>query len=237
MNDKIKLAIFGDEESYKRSYHLNLESDFDCYLFFDKAEINTPENLEHYLIAIYFDSQEKVSQSELINTAEFLKGHIPLLVISNKYDEYDKILAYRIGVIDVIDQESTSRVLLNEKMKSLASNFKQLRRTSKCTELVDIIYGNWYLKADSLLLLIDSNKYQFTKTEFRILACLLEKPNELISKKSIKATLGQDINDRCLSVHICKIRKKLGKYGNYLETKVGKGVKLKLLLTNNKNGN
>ena len=233
MNEKIQLLILGDENSYKKSAHLNFENDFDCYLDFEKGGIKAPEGLEHFLLAIYFDCQEKESQSELIKTAESLKGHVPLLVISSKYDEYDKILAYRIGVIDVIDQECTSKVLLNEKVKSLASNFNRLRRIPQCNKLIDVVYGNWYLKSNSLLLLIDSNQFQFTKTEFRILSCLLEKPNELVSKKSIKATLGQDISDKCLSVHICKIRKKLGIYGRCLETKVGKGVKLKLLLTNN----
>ena len=217
MNEKIKLLILGDEESYKKSSHLNLESDFDSFPFFSKGEIIIPENLELFLLAIYFDSQGKDSQSELIKTSDSLKGHIPLLVISNQYDEYDKILAYRIGVIDVIDQESTSRVLFNEKVKSLVTNFNRLRSSSTCLKLVDIVKGDWYLKASSLSLIIGADKFQFTRTEFRILSCLLENPNVLVTKKAIKSSLGQEISDRCLSVHICKVRKKLGRYGSNLE--------------------
>lgn len=73
---------------------------------------------------------------------------------------------------------------------------------------------------------VDGNEVVFTKLEFEVLALLLSKPGQVFSREKIlQAVWPSDtiVLDRTVDVNITRIRKKIGRYGEYLRTKFGYG--------------
>ena len=107
-----KILILGKQECYQESSELNLDETFDCIFCFNTDDLSFSLSLDFSFVGIYFDYGLNDSQSELMKITESFKGNIPLLIISEQYDEYDKVLAYRLGALDVIDLQNTPSFLL-----------------------------------------------------------------------------------------------------------------------------
>lgn len=229
MRDEVKVLIMGNKECFHKYPDLKLEENFDCFECFNIEDLSTYRSLDCLFVSIYFDNDLNNSQTELIKISDSFKGNIPLLIIAENYDEYDKVLAYRIGALDVIDIDDSSPFVLIEKVRSLLCNVLKLKSFGQYPLLRDVNVGLWSMKADDLSLTVENEIIKFTRTEFKILSFLLTNHSELVEKKQIKELFSQNISDRCISVHIHKIRKKLGDWGDSLITKVGKGVILKAL--------
>ncbi len=73
---------------------------------------------------------------------------------------------------------------------------------------------------------IDGQEVVFTKLEFEVFALLLSKPGQVFSREKILTTVWPSdtiVLDRTVDVNITRIRKKIGRYGEYLRTKFGYG--------------
>lgn len=73
---------------------------------------------------------------------------------------------------------------------------------------------------------VDGKEVQFTKLEFEVLALLLSSPGQVFSRdKILRMVWPEDtiVLDRTVDVNITRIRKKIGRYGEYLRTKFGYG--------------
>ncbi len=73
---------------------------------------------------------------------------------------------------------------------------------------------------------IDGKEVVFTKLEFEVLALLLSKPGQVFSREKILSAVWPSdtiVLDRTVDVNITRIRKKIGRYGEFLRTKFGYG--------------
>lgn len=73
---------------------------------------------------------------------------------------------------------------------------------------------------------VDGTIVAFTKLEFEVLALLLSSPGQVFSREKILSTVWPNdsiVLDRTVDVNITRIRKKIGRYGDYLKTRFGYG--------------
>lgn len=73
---------------------------------------------------------------------------------------------------------------------------------------------------------VDGVEVAFTKLEFEVLALLLSKPGQVLSREKILELVWPSdtiVLDRTVDVNITRIRKKIGPYGECLRTKFGYG--------------
>ena len=73
---------------------------------------------------------------------------------------------------------------------------------------------------------VDGKLVILTKLEFELLSLLLSKPGQVLSRETILQTVWPSntiVLDRTVDVNITRIRKKIGRYGEYLRTKFGYG--------------
>jgi two-component system phosphate regulon response regulator PhoB len=78
--------------------------------------------------------------------------------------------------------------------------------------------------------LADDQPVDLSFTEFRILLALAEAPGWVLSRYQIVNKVRGDntiVTDRSVDVHIANLRKKLGRYGKYVETVRGVGYRLR----------
>jgi DNA-binding response OmpR family regulator len=150
---------------------------------------------------------------------------IPIIMLTAKGDETDKILGLELGADDYVTKPFSPRELV-ARVKAV------LRRRQKVEESGKLDVGG--------ILIIDTEKYEvfvegkrieLTSTEFRILKLLLSKQSKVFSRYDILDYLWGDekiVIDRTIDVHIKHLRDKLGKAGQFIKNIRGVGYKLEL---------
>jgi len=147
---------------------------------------------------------------------------IPIIMLTAKGSETDKVLGLELGADDYIVKPFSIKELI-ARVKAV------LRRINTNSQKESI------KKIDELL--IDSNKFEvkigekkidLTTTEFKILSILLERPGWVFSREQLLDRLWEGdkiVIDRTIDVHITQLRKKLGKYGQFIKSIRGVGYK------------
>lgn len=150
---------------------------------------------------------------------------IPIIMLTAKGDETDKILGLEFGADDYVTKPFSPKELV-ARVKAI------LRRRQKVEESGKLDVGG--------ILIIDTEKYEvfvedkrveLTSTEFRILKLLLSKKSKVFSRYDILDHLwGHEkiVIDRTIDVHIKHLRDKLGKAGQFIKNIRGIGYKLEL---------
>ncbi len=149
---------------------------------------------------------------------------IPIIMLTAKTEEYDKIIGLELGADDYITKPFSVRELI-ARVKSI------LRRKNREFNKNIININN--------ILIIDENRYEvfiknkkidLTITEFRILKLLASKPGRVFSRSQIlKHLWGNDkiVIDRTIDVHIKHLRNKL-KDLDYIKNVRGIGYKIEI---------
>lgn len=150
-------------------------------------------------------------------------ARIPIVMLTAKGEETDKILGLELGADDYITKPFSPRELV-ARVKAV------LRRqeTREDKEILEISEG----------IIIDLKKHEvsvkgakidLTRTEFKILLCLSEKKGWVFSRDQILDYLwGEEraVLDRTIDVHIKNLRDKMGKTGDLIKNIRGVGYKL-----------
>ena len=162
------------------------------------------------------------------------KSKIPVIILSAKGEELDKVLGLELGADDYIVKPFGVRELL-VRVKNI---FKRTESGQKETESMllkeDYSFGSITLviDEDKHEVKLDNNLIELNPKEFKTLVILLRNINNLTSRKDlIRKVWGEDYfgDTRTLDVHIRRIRDKMS-YKNfgaeYIKTVHGLGYKI-----------
>jgi len=89
-----------------------------------------------------------------------------------------------------------------------------------------IIYEGVKVNLDSKVATLDGEELSLTKLEFELLALFLQHPNKVYSRNDMLEMCWPEdvfVLDRTVDVNITRLRKKLGRYGKQIKTRVGYG--------------
>jgi DNA-binding response OmpR family regulator len=149
---------------------------------------------------------------------------VPLLMLTAKAEESDKVLGLGLGADDYVTKPFSVQELL-ARVKAL------LRRAEGPAGGAEVIKaGKIVIDSARRTVAIGSRKIELTATEFNLLRVLAERPGRVLSREElISLARGDDatIIDRTVDVHVASLRKKLGKLGEMIETVWGVGYRLK----------
>lgn len=150
------------------------------------------------------------------------KTQIPILFISARSSDDDKIIALNIGGDDYIQKPYSLGVLL-AKVKAV------LKRYGRS---VDTAYSDEWLTVDfnARQVLADGVPVKLTSLEFKLLIYLIKNKNRVVSKQEIFENVWEDkfTGDGTLNVHIRKIREAIERDPSapeYITTVWGDGYK------------
>lgn len=153
------------------------------------------------------------------------KNKTPVIMLTAKTDEIDKLLGLEIGADDYITKPFSLREVV-ARMKAV------LRRTSE--EQAD---DEWIQKADIKINLntyevyVNDTRVNLTPTEFKILTTLVEKPGRVYSRLQLmNIAVGEAfVNyERSIDTHVSNLRRKLSELGSSatIQTVYGIGYRL-----------
>ncbi len=136
--------------------------------------------------------------------------NIPILFVSARNTDDDKIIALNIGGDDYIEKPYSLGVLL-AKVKVVLKRFAGTGTDSgKKTD-----FDDGYLKTDSAnkTVFVNGTEKKITSIEFKLLDYLIENRNRLVTKNEIFDKVWNDkfTTDGTLNVHIRKIREAIEK--------------------------
>ena len=225
---KAKILIVEDEADIRELIHF--------HLFKEKYEVILAEDGERALNLIELEKPDLVLLDimlPIIDGIEVCKRmranksskDIPVIMITAKGTEEDIVSGLELGADDYITKPFSPKVLL-ARVKT------QLRKSSKVTKTEEqlSLHG---LSIDPKMRKVssgDSDDISLTYSQFQILHLLAKKPGWVFSRpKIVDMVRGENhaITDRSVDVQIVLLRKKLGEYGNLIETVRGAGYRFK----------
>ena len=151
---------------------------------------------------------------------------LPILFISARQSDDDMLTALQIGGDDYIKKPYTLSILL-------AKAKVMLKRMAGTPLDKDEGQEAFRLDKDTFSVVLDGNRIPLKAREFRLLECLYEHKNTIVTKEQLFQEVWGDafFSDGTLNVHIRKLREKLERNPNEPEmitTIWGTGYMLKL---------
>lgn len=147
---------------------------------------------------------------------------VPIIFISSVSDNMNIVMAINMGADDFIAKPFDGSVLV-AKVQAM------LRRTYDFTESPVLIeHKGVFLNLEDNTVTYNGNKAELTKNEYRILKCLMENKEKIVSREKLMENLWQTdcyIDDNTLTVNVNRVRKKLAGIGvpDFISTKFGHG--------------
>jgi len=149
---------------------------------------------------------------------------IPLLMLTAKAEEADRVLGLELGADDYLTKPFGVRELV-ARVKAL------LRRAEAPSEPAEVVKaGKLVIDAGRRSVTVAGKPVALTTTEFNLLRSLAERRGRVLSREDLIALArGEEVAviDRTIDVHVASLRKKLGKHGDMIETVRGVGYRLK----------
>lgn len=144
---------------------------------------------------------------------------IPVLMLSARGEEYDKLLGFDLGIDDYVQKPFSPKELM-ARIKAI------LKRYTKVTKKITIEGITIDTEAHSVV--VDGREVILTLKEYELLKYLMENVNIAVSREGLlNAIWGYDFygDDRTVDTHIKTLRSKIGPYKDNIVTLRGVGYK------------
>ncbi len=144
-----------------------------------------------------------------------------IIIMTGRDAEEDMVTGLERFADDYIVKPVQPRVLI-ARIQSV------LRRMDSLNQSDATIISGIGINRDAFEVHVDGSPVKLTKSEFHILDLLMRAPGKVLSRTQIiNAVRGIDcyVTDRIVDFQICRIRKKLGPYGDTIQTVRGIGYK------------
>ena len=152
--------------------------------------------------------------------------NIPIIFLTAKSGEIDEIKGLELGASDYIQKPISPKKLIARVKSNLRKSDSSVKRVQPLT----IKTGPLLIDKEKYTVYLNNKQLIYPRKEFEILYFLANNPGRVFSRDVLlKEVWGPDIYvvDRTVDVHIRKIREKLGKYADMIETIKGVGYKFK----------
>ena len=130
----------------------------------------------------------------------------PIIMVSAKKDDIDKIRGLGLGADDYITKPFSLSVLLLK----IEAHF---RRRQEKTEAGKMISGDIVFITGEMKVLIKSREISLTKTELKMLTFFLQNPKQILSKTQILENVfdleGDFVDENTIAVNIRRLREKI----------------------------
>lgn len=152
---------------------------------------------------------------------------VPIIMLTAKDSEADIILGLEMGASDYVTKPFSPRVLVARINAVLRR--PELNETEPGQEGV-VQVGPLVIDPDRHKVEINKKEIPVTYTEFRILRMLASNPGRAFSRQYIVEQVrgdSQAVTERIVDVQMVSLRKKLGDWGDWIETVRGIGYRFK----------
>jgi two-component system alkaline phosphatase synthesis response regulator PhoP len=151
---------------------------------------------------------------------------LPIIMLTARSEEADIVAGLELGADDYLTKPFSPRVLM-ARVKAVLR-----RKRAKVTNQDEVVVsGQLYIHPGHHEVRAGETPVRLTPTEFRILHMLAQRPGWVFTRYQIVDSVRGDdasVTERSVDVHIAALRRKLGCYGDTVETIRGVGYRLRV---------
>ena len=159
------------------------------------------------------------------------KSSIPVILLSAKSEDVDKILGLNVGADDYVTKPFNPLELM-ARVKSQLRRYTQLGGMESKDNDHILVNGAITMDRDQKQVTVEGELVKLTPTEFKILQLLMENPGTVFSSTQIYERIWEEdayATDNIVSVHIRRIREKIEinpKNPDYIKVMWGVGYRM-----------
>ena len=211
-----ELVLYALEKTGYAAKGFSHPNDFDLAL---KAE--QPELI---LLDIMLPAEDGISiLTRLKSNTE--PSDIPVIMLTAKSSEFDKVKALDLGADDYV----TKPFGVLELLARVKAVLRRIEKRTADKEQGKPSESGLVIREKSREVFVDGQEIPLTLKEFELLYLLYKSIGEVVKRRHIfKEVWGFDTDEdsRTIDVHIRTLRRKIGKYGELIETVRGVGYKM-----------
>lgn len=188
------------------------------------------EDIHLILLDVMMPNMDGISATMKIRE----KKNIPIIILSAKTEETDKVLGLSVGADDYITKPFSSAELI-ARVRSQLRRYMSLGDYETGSHRGNIVLGGLSLNTDKKEILLDGQPVRLTAKEFKILELLMQHPGRVYSSEEIYERVWQEDAysvENTVMVHIRRIREKIEinpKEPKYLKVVWGIGYKMEAI--------
>lgn len=221
----MKILIIEDEENIAKILKRGFEKEGYAADYITDGEAGLRRiQLHHsdYDVVILDLMLPKISGSEICRTIRDEKISLPILVLTAKGAEEDKVSLLEIGADDYLTKPFS--------FKELLARIRALTRRPQKIPPKLLTIGDLTIDSANKIATKDNVDIKLTLTEFRILEYLMQRPNQIIEKESLVNNVwdfNSNPQSNVVDVFVCRLKKKLDDHENErIENVRGIGYKI-----------
>ena len=226
-----KILLVDDEPDIVEFLKYNLEQqNFNVIVGYNGEEAlqKLTENPDLILLDIMMPKLDGFETCKRIRAKKEYEN-VPIVFLTAKIGELNEIKGLELGANDYIQKPISP----NKLIARVRSNLRKAENiaTEKLNP-VKVKYGPIDIDKEKFEVFIDGEKKYFPRKEFEIIYFLVNNPGRVFGRDILlKEIWGYDVYiiERTVDVHIRKIREKLGKHMELIETVKGVGYRMKSL--------
>ena len=151
-------------------------------------------------------------------------SQVPILMLTAKGEEMDRVVGFELGADDYIVKPFSPRELVL-RVKAILKRSSPREEPAKRISLGDLL-----IDLDRHQVWIGGQEVQLTFIEFGLLSALVGRRGRVQTRDRLLADVWNyepDIDSRTVDTHIRRLRSKLGKWGEAIETVRGLGYRFR----------
>jgi two-component system phosphate regulon response regulator PhoB len=149
---------------------------------------------------------------------------VPIIMVTAKDDEIDRVVGFEVGADDYVTKPFSMRELLL-RIKAI------LRRVDKPSRPgTEVVFGLLKIDTAAHRVWVDEEEISLTALEFRLLTTFMSRRGRVQTRDALLHDVWghtPGLPTRTVDTHIQRLRKKLGKASNYIETLRGVGYRFR----------
>ena len=149
------------------------------------------------------------------------KIETPIVFLTDRDSECDMLTGFNVGADDYISKPFS----IKEVVARVKAVMKRTENIVSPSEADTIKIENMTINSKTKQVYIDNQTISLTKTEFEILRYFVKNAGKILSRENILNEIWQNtfVLERTVDVHITRLRKKLGNYGQWIKNRQGYG--------------
>lgn len=240
-----KILVVDDEEDLCEILSFNLKGanyEVDVAYSAEEAFVKLRNRYDLLLLDVMMNGISGFKFAELLRND--YKNDVPIIFITARDSEVDKLSGFRIGADDYITKPFSVKEVLarvsavlyrsNERVSIELENYKREQeiiradKSAKEEKISDqlIIIDSLTINNHTKSAFINKENLKLTKKEYEILYVLVANQNKVLTRTEIFDLVWKKeayVLERTVDVHIARLRKKLEVYGRFITNKFGYG--------------
>tara|TARA_X000000950_G_scaffold120844_1_gene151503 strand:+ start:18256 stop:18936 length:681 start_codon:yes stop_codon:yes gene_type:complete len=220
-----KISIVEDEPDLKDALTYNFENEgFIVEAFSNGESFIDSLNKNKPNVVILDLMLPKMSGLDICRTLKSNENYnnISILMLTAKSEEIDRIIGFELGADDYVTKPFSVRELILRVKVLLKKEADNLSND----QLIE--FGPISMNVDAHELIVDGKNILLTALEFKLLKHLLKRKGRVQTRDQLLGDVwgySSEVTTRTVDTHIKRLREKLGKPGDFIQTIRGVGYR------------